>query len=166
MRASASLLILLALAGCAGPAPTQASDSSTTPAATTGPSTTPAVAAATPTTTASPAFAPGVVFEERYDFSAHGGSEVIRAFNVTAGARQLQLYVETTGPPPDKSFANAVMDVYEPHATGALFAELPAQQDAHGYWVNQTISTSTLGEWHVRFAGQGKTAVYVRATVA
>lgn len=165
------LLLVAALAGCATSSPPSATSTTPSVASSTPVTSTPATATtATPSAPATTAPATGgsalgVVFDETYDYAMHGGNETSRTFEVPREAKKITFFVESGGPPADQSFQSAVMDVYAPHTTSPMFAELPGQQ-ARNYTQEQTAGEGFWGTWKIVFAGQGKTSIHVRVTLS
>lgn len=151
------------LAGCATP------DASREPTPSGGAiATTPATGSSAPAPTIAPTSSGprlGVVFDETFDFDGNQ-NETRRRFTIDRGVGKISFHVDSAGKPADGSFVNAVMDVYSPGSTGAMFAELPGQNPARNYTVEQNGFDPYWGEWMVRFAGQGKTSVRLVVTAS
>lgn len=144
--------------GCASP------DADPTPALTpTASVATPPVESGAPTVSpTSPSLdAPtlGVVLDERHDFAA--GARKVSTFNVTGGERSVVIFVESAGPPADRSFTSAVVDFYFPGSTSPFLGELPGQEAGNF----TTEQQPHRGMWRVVYDGVGKTSVHVRVTL-
>lgn len=163
-----AMLTFLLLAGCAAPqqTPGPSPGVTTTPtsivAVSTSPTPAPSPTAATPSP--SPEVRLGVVFDETYDYSAHGGNETIRLITVGPGVTSIRFDITSGGPPADGSFQSAVVDFFFPRSTSPFLAELPGQQ-AHSFNFTRYVDASSPGDWKIRFAGQGKTTVHVVVTL-
>jgi len=159
MRALLLLAALALLAGCAEPetgATPVVTPSVTSPPAT--PAMTPATPSATPTPTAPPVTL-GVVLDETHDFAA--GGRKMSFFNVSGAESKVVIFVDSAGPPEDRSFTSAVVDFYFPSTTSPFLGELPGQEK-HSFTVEQQPH---VGMWRLVYDGVGKTSVHVRVTL-
>ena len=101
----------------------------------------------------------GVVLDETHDFA--GGGQRMSFFNVTGGEKKVVIFIDSAGPPEDKSFTSAVVSFYFPTTTSPFLGEQPGQEK-HNFTIEQQPH---VGMWRIVYDGVGKTSVHVRVTL-
>lgn len=156
VRLLVPVLAALALAGCAADLDDPASPATNPPLVSATPS--PEPTSPRPSAPAAPRL--GILFEETYAYRDRT-DETRREFVVEPGVAKLTFFVDAAGPPPERGFTSAVMDVFAPRTTSPMFAELPGQEK-RSYTQELTVGEPHHGTWMVRFAGTGDTSVTLR----